>query len=164
VPDPPVQAATCPAHQHTNTTHTVLQALALLPILVNKLFRSIDRGGSALFISLTVAVVLEPSTGDSFRKLVLRLLGAGVSAGIGMLLLYFGAHVHAACTASDWRRPHCCCHIRHSQAVYSAMACLCLSAIANALDFLSGRHNCETLNMHATLPACSRRRQRVYFQ
>ncbi|KAI3437663.1 hypothetical protein D9Q98_000113 [Chlorella vulgaris] len=65
------------------------QALALLPILVNKLFRSIDRGGSALFISLTVAVVLEPSTGDSFRKLVLRLLGAGVSAGIGMLLLYF---------------------------------------------------------------------------
>lgn len=48
--------------------------------------------------------MLEPSTGDSWRKLVLRLLGAGVAGGLSLLVLYIGAR--AACgwsmRAADW--------------------------------------------------------------
>ena len=38
-----------------------------------------------------VAVVLEPSTGDSFRKLLLLSLGAALAGGIGLLVMLFGA-------------------------------------------------------------------------
>lgn len=37
-----------------------------------------------------VAVVLEPSTGDAFRKIAKRLLGAGLAGGLGLLVLFFG--------------------------------------------------------------------------
>lgn len=39
---------------------------------------------------MQVAVVLEPSTGDSFRMLFMRILAAGMSGGIGVLILYMG--------------------------------------------------------------------------
>lgn len=37
-----------------------------------------------------MAVVLEPSTGDAFRKIAKRLLGAGLAAGVGALVLFLG--------------------------------------------------------------------------
>lgn len=35
--------------------------------------------------------MLEPSTGDSFRKLAMRASGAGLAGGIGVLTLLAGA-------------------------------------------------------------------------
>lgn len=127
-------------------------AITLLPILLNRVYSSLDRSGSVLYQAVTVraegcrvqrrgegavqieaaarlrpeaggspsqrwepkgegvadvwraacaprpvpracqvAVVLEPNTGDSFRKLLMRVLGAGCAGGIGMLLLFCGA-------------------------------------------------------------------------
>jgi hypothetical protein len=54
-------------------------------------------GNTALAQLLQVAVVLEPSTGDVFRKLTLRLLAAGLSGGIGILLLFFGERSLGCC-------------------------------------------------------------------
>lgn len=112
--------------------------LSLLPVLIQSMYLSLDRGSSALYTAITVgsavgevvnntgpaasrstrlqaaapcpaarmpttarhpthafttqvAVVLEPSTGDSWRKLILRLLGAGVGGGLSLLVLYIGA-------------------------------------------------------------------------
>lgn len=103
-------------HLRLGLQQGIAQALALLPVLIDRVFKAVDKGGSALFIAVTVratgqgqgararaaapppfwpllpqvAVVLEPSTGDAFRKLALRLLGAGLSGGIGILLMFFG--------------------------------------------------------------------------
>lgn len=111
-------------HLQLGLQQGICQAIALMPVLINQFFVAVDRGGSALFIAVTVrgawrrrpvatrrlrplkllarpatsralllqvAVVLEPSTGDAFRKLMLRLMAAGVSGGISLLVLYIGA-------------------------------------------------------------------------
>lgn len=75
-------------HLQLGLQQGICQAIALMPVLINQFFVAVDRGGSALFIAVTVAVVLEPSTGDAFRKLMLRLMAAGVSGGISLLVLY----------------------------------------------------------------------------
>lgn len=38
--------------------------------------------------------MLEPCTGDAFRKILMRLLGTSLSFGIAMLVLWLGAQAH----------------------------------------------------------------------
>jgi uncharacterized membrane protein YccC len=63
--------------------------IGLLPVLIDRWYNTLDKGGSSLYTAVTVAVVLEPSTGDAFRKIAKRLLGAGLAGGLGMLVLFW---------------------------------------------------------------------------
>ena len=44
--------------------------------------------------------MLEPNTGDSFRKLLMRAAGCGLAGGLGMFVMWLGAPPRPV--ASSW--------------------------------------------------------------
>lgn len=44
--------------------------------------------------------MLEPNTGDSFRKLLMRAAGCGVAGGLGMFIMFLGACGRRACVCT----------------------------------------------------------------